>query len=159
MPLRLRDTSFDTQPRIAGRHAHGYLRDGRRLLDVSDLSPSWAWAAGAMVSTADDVERFYRALGSGRLLRPDLLRAMRETVASGRGQGYGLGLARQRTACGTMWGNGGDFLGYNATAFGSKGGGRQLVLFLNLDELSHTPRIGRAFEQLMVTAYCGQGGR
>src|SRR5262249_14388195 len=29
VPLRLRTTSFDTRPRIAGRHAHGYTRFGK----------------------------------------------------------------------------------------------------------------------------------
>jgi D-alanyl-D-alanine carboxypeptidase len=154
-PLRLRHTSFDTEPRIAGRHSHGYLLDGGRLVDVSDLSPSWAWAAGAIVSTAGDVERFYSALNGGRVLRPALLREMRTTVVSGPGQGYGLGLARQDVPCGTMWGNGGDFLGYNATAFGSRNGRRQFVLFVNLDELSHSRRVGRALEEAVVGAFCG----
>ena len=47
-PLRLRATSFDTKPRIAGRHAHGYTRFGaRRRFDISVMNQSWAWAAGA----------------------------------------------------------------------------------------------------------------
>jgi D-alanyl-D-alanine carboxypeptidase len=70
-PLRLRATSLDTNPRIAGRHAHGYSRFGaRRRFDISVLNQSWAWAAGAIVSTADDPARFYRALLGGRLLPP-----------------------------------------------------------------------------------------
>jgi D-alanyl-D-alanine carboxypeptidase len=108
-----------------------------------------------MVSTATDLERFYTALNSGRLVRPGLLRAMRTTVPSGEGQGYGLGLAAQKMPCGTMWGNGGDFLGYNASAWGTADGRRTLVLFVNLDELSHTPRIQQALSEFLVTAYCG----
>ena len=61
-PLKLRHTSFDSEPQIAGRYAHGYFV-GR---DVSVLNPTGAWAAGAMVSTAADVGRFYRALLGGR---------------------------------------------------------------------------------------------
>ncbi len=82
-PLRLRATSFDTRPRIAGRHAHGYSRLGaRRRFDISVLNQSWAWAAGAIVSTAGDLARFYRTLLAGRLLRPDLLAEMKTTVAT-----------------------------------------------------------------------------
>ena len=84
--LGLRATSFDTSPRIRGPHAHGYLVDGS-WSDVSVLSPSPAWAAGAIVSTADDVASFYRALLGGHLLPPDLLRTMETTE-----DGHGLGL-------------------------------------------------------------------
>jgi CubicO group peptidase (beta-lactamase class C family) len=57
-PLKLRHTSFDSEPQIAGRHAHGYFGFPRPH-DVSVLNPTGAWAAGAMVSTAADVGRFY----------------------------------------------------------------------------------------------------
>jgi D-alanyl-D-alanine carboxypeptidase len=61
-PLGLRDTELpSTQPTIAGPHAHGYAppdptwraTDGSAtLVDVTEMDPSWAWAAGAMVSSA-----------------------------------------------------------------------------------------------------------
>jgi D-alanyl-D-alanine carboxypeptidase len=93
-PLRLRATTFATTPRIAGRHAHGYMRIGQPSLeDVTALNPSWGWAAGAIVSTADDVARFALASGRGACassyarLRtpsekrwPDLRRAGRSSV-------------------------------------------------------------------------------
>ena len=63
MPLHLRGTSFDTEPQIAGRHSHGYVRIGKHLTDVTVASPSSAWAAGAIVSTADDLERFFSTRG------------------------------------------------------------------------------------------------
>jgi D-alanyl-D-alanine carboxypeptidase len=152
VPLRLRATSFETEPQIAGRHAHGYLLDGKRLADVSFVSPSSAWAAGAMVSTVDDLERFFSALNGGRLLRPELMRAMRTTS---RFSEYGLGLGRAKAPCGTMWGNNGNFVGYNATAYGSAGGHLQFVVFVNLDESAHTLRLRRALDRLMLTALCG----
>jgi D-alanyl-D-alanine carboxypeptidase len=64
--------------RIAGRHAHGYFLRPRQ--DVTVGSPSVQWAAGGLVSNADDLARFFRALLRGRLLRPDLLRVMRATL-------------------------------------------------------------------------------
>jgi CubicO group peptidase (beta-lactamase class C family) len=41
VPAGLRATSFDTEPRIAGRHAHGHERLGKklRLTDVAAISP------------------------------------------------------------------------------------------------------------------------
>jgi len=63
-PLHLRATSLDAKPRIAGAYAHGYTRyhGGRRPLDISAIGQSFDWAAGAIVSTTDDLARFYRAL-------------------------------------------------------------------------------------------------
>jgi D-alanyl-D-alanine carboxypeptidase len=105
-PLRLRATSLAMTPRIAGPHAHGYMRVGQPPLeDVTTLNPSWGWAAGAIESTADDVARFYRALLGGRLVRPKLLRAMRTTVAGNAGARYGLGIGTVRLPCGTAWGH------------------------------------------------------
>jgi D-alanyl-D-alanine carboxypeptidase len=149
-PLHLRSTSFDTQPRIAGRHAHGYYRDGKTLLDTSLVNPSHSWAAGAIVSTADDVASFYRALSRGRLLRPELLRAMRTTVA-----GYGLGLGRLPMPCGTTWGHAGKVVGYTTDAWGNSDGRRQVVVFANLNADSLSRPSKQALNQALATAYCG----
>jgi D-alanyl-D-alanine carboxypeptidase len=141
-PLRLRGTSFDSEPLIAGNHSRGYVRVGKRLVDVSVASPSPAWAADAIVSTGDDVERFFSALNQGRLLPAHLLREMRTpTKSSG---GYGLGYAHVQAPCATLGGNNGHFLRYNASAWGTPDGTWQLVLFVNLDESILTPKLSHA---------------
>jgi D-alanyl-D-alanine carboxypeptidase len=153
VPLRLRDTTFDTKPRIAGRHAHGYELVGKRLVDVSVLSPSFGWAAGAIVSTADDVARFYRALLRGRLLRPALMRAMQTTVDAGPlGVRYGLGIARADLPCGRAWGHQGGMPGYETWVWNSKDGARQIVLFASRETSS--PKAERARERVLATAFC-----
>ena len=81
-------------------------------IDVTGLSPSLSPASGAIVSTADDVVDFYRALLSGRLLRADLLKAMKTTITEGThvdipGQRYGLGLELFPTFCGNALGHNG----------------------------------------------------
>jgi D-alanyl-D-alanine carboxypeptidase len=155
-PLHLRGTTFDAAPRIAGRYAHGYELDGGRLVDVSVFSPSYGWAAGAIVSTADDLARFYRALLGGRLLRHDLLRAM-ETTADARslapGVRYGLGLARVPMPCGVAWGHAGGIAGYGAWTLSSKDGRRQIVLLATREE-SLSTRASVVLERAVATAYC-----
>jgi D-alanyl-D-alanine carboxypeptidase len=156
-PLHLRGTTFDTTPRIAGRHAHGYELEGKRLQDVSGVDPSYGWAAGAIVSTADDVARFYRSLLVGRLLPPDLMRAMKTTVGArslGPGVRYGLGIAKVQTPCGTAWGNRGGLPGYGTSTLSSKDGNRQIVVLATRDE-TLSKRAGRAYERVLATAYCG----
>ena len=108
-----------------------------------------------MVSTVDDVARFYRALFTGRVLEPAQLAEMKATVAAYSATArYGLGLARFPSPCGQLWGNGGDFPGFNSSAYGHGDGSRQFVLFANLDEVSFTPRVKRALDRLVVAAHC-----
>ena len=156
-PLRLRATSLDTNPRIAGRHAHGYSRfDAPRRFDISVLDQSWAWAAGAIASTADDLARFYRALLGGRLLPPSLLAEMRATVPVGGGhQAYGLGLIKTRYPCGLFWGHGGETLGYQSFAESSADGERQITMVVNADQSLLGARAQRALDRVRAIAYCG----
>jgi D-alanyl-D-alanine carboxypeptidase len=157
VPLRLRNTTFDTEPRIAGRHAHGYIRDGKQLVDTTELTPSWAWAAGAIVSTVDDVARFYQALFAGRVVQRAQLVEMKATVAAySTTERYGLGIARFPTPCGPLWGNGGDFIGFNSAAYGRENAESQFVLFANLDEMSFTKRVHDALNRVYLAAHCGQ---
>jgi D-alanyl-D-alanine carboxypeptidase len=156
-PLQLRSTSLDTSPRMRPPYAHGYLVQGKELQDVTAVSPSYAWTAGAIVSSADDLARFYRALLGGRLLEPGLLRAM-ETPKDD----YGLGLARARLpqswgCSGARWGHDGALAAYNATALNSKDGKKQTVILVN--SLTFDDKVGDAQAQqallrLSKTAVC-----
>src|SRR3954466_1936801 len=156
VPLRLRSTSLATTPRIAGGHAHGYTRyhGGRRPLDISDIGQSFAWAAGAIVSTTDDLARFYRALLDGRLLRRDLLATMRTTVPADE-QRWGLGLIQTPHRCGSSWGHGGETLGYETHADSRPDGTRQAIVGINADQsVLGTRRAQMAISRLYELAYC-----
>ena len=146
-PLDLGDTELPaTEQALASPYIHGYaprdqdwrVTDGPAgLVDVTEMDPSWAWAAGAMVSTTADLARFYQALLSGQLLDPEQLQAMQTTVDAsqqfGHGVRYGLGLTLLRPGCATeLWGHGGALAGYRTTAFSTKDGDRQLVATTNL---------------------------
>ena len=137
--------------------AHGYLVQGKELQDVTAVSPSYAWTAGAIVSSADDLARFYRALLGGRLLEPELLQAM-ETPKDG----YGLGLARARLPqswrCGgARWGHDGALAGYNSIALNSKDGNKQAVILVNsltFDDKVGDAKAQQALLRLVKTALC-----
>jgi D-alanyl-D-alanine carboxypeptidase len=159
-PLHLDETSYPTKPGLQRPYAHGYLVLGQPpATDVSGLSPSLSPASGAIVSTADDVADFYRALLSGRLLRPDLLRAMKTTISEGRhvdipGQRYGLGLELFPTSCGNALGHNGVVPGYLTFVFSSEDGQRQATLMVNLDSGSFPKRAASLFFRLLDKAYC-----
>jgi D-alanyl-D-alanine carboxypeptidase len=159
-PLHLAETTYPTRStRLPSPYAHGYFLLGEPpLVDVSAFSPSLSGAAGAIVSTVDDVADFYRALFSGHLLDPQLLAAMRETPLPASnadlGQRHGLGIERFPTSCGTAWGHSGSFPGYWGYAFSSEDGQRQTVLMVNIDPTA-MPEAGReAFYELLDDAYC-----
>ncbi len=88
-PLGLSHTSFPlTDPDIHGPHAHGYAIDPLpewglpAILDTTRFNPSWAWTAGAIVSTLEDVADFHRALFTGQLLGADQQRELETTVSA-----------------------------------------------------------------------------
>ncbi|MGW7175053.1 serine hydrolase domain-containing protein [Streptomyces xanthophaeus] len=128
-PLGLRHTSFPVPGDMGIREPHplGYQRDapGAPLRDVTEIDPSVAWAAGQMISTNSDLNRFFTALLDGRLLPAAQLAQMRTTVPIGNtGAGYGLGLMSRPLSCGGVyWGHGGDITGYE-TRGGVTGDGR-----------------------------------
>lgn len=133
-PLDLADTSFPKRaPNISRYHAHGYLPPsltGTGYLDVTKLSPTLTWAAGAMISTAADLHRFQSSLLSGALLPPATLQQMRTTVPVDAGWGYGLGIESQDRACGTVWGHGGSAPGYFTLAYSDASGERTALVMI-----------------------------
>ncbi len=67
-PLGLEDTYFPEGPEITGEYAHGY--DG--TTDVTRMDMSWDFTAGAMISTASDLQVWSKAFATGELLSPEM---------------------------------------------------------------------------------------
>ncbi|MFG2911423.1 serine hydrolase domain-containing protein [Kitasatospora sp. NPDC048298] len=122
--IGLRHTYFPApgDQTIREPHPNGYYRDapGAPPRDFTELDPSWAWAAGQLVSTDSDLNRFYTALLGGRLLPTAQLAQMRTTVPAddaGPGVRYGLGLSSMPLPCGgVFWGHNGNIPGYRTRA-------------------------------------------
>lgn len=145
-PYGLADTSFEPGV-VDGPHLHGHerpLRDGiatGSLTDTSNRTARSAWAAGAMVSTASDLDRFFT-----RLLADDLGRRMRPRG----GDRYGFGLARFETACGSVVGHTGNLLG-TITVVWTR---RDRVLVAAANAFPLTPEQETAFRLLLERAFC-----
>ncbi|MBT2211947.1 serine hydrolase [Actinomadura sp. NEAU-AAG7] len=136
-PLDLDGTSVPgDSPQIPGPHPRGYARPGEDapLLDTTAVNPSAAGAAGEMISTGTDINRFFDALVRGALLRPAQLREMTRTRPTGHPDGvaYGLGLESRPLPCGGLyWGHTGDMLGFE-TMGGATRDGAQATVMVNL---------------------------
>ncbi|GGS15019.1 D-alanyl-D-alanine carboxypeptidase [Streptomyces aureoverticillatus] len=140
-PLGLKNTSNPGNsihlPRPSSR---GYAKLFRsapdRIDDITEMNGSQGWADGDIISTAGDLNRFYRALLRGRLLPPKQLKAMKTTVATpgSRSTSYGLGISRLKTSCGTtLWGHGGGMVGWLSMAVTTADGRHQLAYNYNAD--------------------------
>ncbi|WP_328614979.1 beta-lactamase family protein [Amycolatopsis sp. NBC_00355] len=135
LPLGLRDTYLPRRgdEKLPAPHAVGYVPIDGNLVDFSDYDATIAGAAGGLVSTPADLDRFYGALLGGRLLRPAELAEMRRTVPADLGvpgARYGLGLGSIPLSCGEFWGHEGGVLGFTNLA-GVGPGGRRATVVLN----------------------------
>ncbi|SEQ35476.1 alkaline D-peptidase. Serine peptidase. MEROPS family S12 [Lentzea xinjiangensis] len=130
---------------IRAPHPRGYLfaRNDKgepipgELVDITRFDPSIAGAAGQMIATPSDVNKFLVALQDGRLLKPRQLAEMRQAIeAPGfpAGWRYGLGTIEMKLSCGvTAYGHGGDADGFQTrTAITSDG--RAVTLAVTNDE-------------------------
>ena len=153
-PLALTRTSFPAAPKLPRPFAHGYLpldlvrTPNGKPVDVTVWSPSWAWAAGALVSTAGDLARFYEALVRGELLAAEQLRDMTTAVPIPNSPSqYGLGLASEPSGCGRVLGHTGGVPGYTSIAYSTEDSGRQTVVLINTSPASSrlASRFGSAF--------------
>lgn len=143
-PLGLRQTSFParTQTKIHGPHNRGYQAvvgaDGsRELRDVTEWNSSDRWAAGDIISTTADLERFTIALFSGRIVPKTQLEEMFtvpavKDFASGKDAAATAGMSRMVLPDGTVaWGKTGSRHGYNTAIGGTRDLSRTLVYSVN----------------------------
>ncbi|MBJ3789945.1 beta-lactamase family protein, partial [Bacillus sp. OA1] len=88
------------------KHARGYFQlDGAsELKDVTYINPGSS--DGDMISTADDLNKFFSYLLGGKLLKEQQLKQMLTTVPTNReGTGYGLGIYETKLPNGvSVWG-------------------------------------------------------
>ncbi|TDU89311.1 D-alanyl-D-alanine carboxypeptidase [Kribbella voronezhensis] len=138
-----RTTMPGTDPVIHGPHPHGYLPvedNGMiRPVDLTELNPSVFGAAGELVSSTSDLNRFFAALLYGKVVRRDLLHLMTQPPE---GSTYGAGLRKRTLTCAapagsnrpaahvTAYGNDGDALAYLSYSFTTADRRRQVTVSL-----------------------------
>ncbi|MEW2162331.1 serine hydrolase domain-containing protein [Streptomyces sp. NPDC007084] len=118
---------------IRSPHPSGYAignpKTGK-VVDATEMDPSWGGAAGQLISTPSDLAKFARALLDGKLLPARQLAEMRKTVDAPLlpGWRYGLGVFSVPLSCGgRYWGHGGDIDGFE-TRGGATDDGRSVGL-------------------------------
>ncbi|WP_405057655.1 beta-lactamase family protein [Kribbella sp. NBC_01505] len=131
--LHLPGTEFPgRRSTIAGPHAHGYLPrevgDQIEPVDITSFNPSVTGASGELISTTADLNHFYRALLTGRLLRPAQQTELQQIRTTGRLYDYALGLQTRLVNGTRLWGHDGDIFGYQAATWTTQTGQTQLTV-------------------------------
>ncbi|MFE0626664.1 serine hydrolase domain-containing protein [Streptomyces sp. NPDC058864] len=131
-PAKLKHTVFPAGRAFPNPHARGYTRqtkDGKEA-DATDWNPSWAWAAGAMISDQQDLRAWARIVADGTLLGK-ATQAQRTAFLPTPYPGirYGLGLFDNHG-----WiGHNGSLPGYQSTAVYLPDAKATMVVLLNTD--------------------------
>ncbi|ANN20815.1 hydrolase [Amycolatopsis orientalis] len=139
-PAGLTHTGFPSVAWIEEPHSRMYealfgLIDPPR--DYSTYDMSWVTAGAGLVSTVEDLNRFYRKLLGGEIVSPSSLAEMQRLVPVIRQNGklvdYGLGLDKTEIpGHGTFWGHDGTVWGASTLSWTSVDGERQFSAAMNL---------------------------
>lgn len=155
-PLKLADTYYvHPKSTIPGRHSRGYMTadSAGRKIDSTRQTVSWAQSAGALVSSAKDLNTFLSALMRGQLTSAAQLKQMLRWTPVNSTQAYGLGLRRRDLSCGiSVYGHTGTVQGYYTWAFTSKTGKRSLTSFANT---SNNGTVYATVNRTLEAAFCG----
>ncbi len=133
--LGLKDTSFPEVPEMPSPHMEGYMfgadntvTDLNQLEDITILTPTGYWTAGAMITTVSDLKVWVQALAGGTLLSP-AMQQQRLTYVPAGNPTYGLGIM---PVSGTNFlGHSGEVLGFNSSAYTDPTTGNTVVVLIN----------------------------
>ncbi|WP_328601383.1 serine hydrolase domain-containing protein [Nocardia terrae] len=140
-PLAMRDTYLPVPGETGLREPHptGFHKVDGTWADITDIEAAWTGAAGAIVSTGPDLNRFTTALITGKLLPQAQLDLMKNTVpmTPDGAMAYGLGLIRLQLPCqnrtAEAWGHAGGIPGFSTLAVATPGG-TAIAVSVNTEE-------------------------
>ncbi|MCX4984321.1 serine hydrolase [Streptomyces sp. NBC_00572] len=136
-PAHLRDTFFPNDAEFPEPHARGYTDQTLTgtVADATDWNPSWAWAAGAMISNLHDLRRWAKIVATGELISPESQAQRLKTLPTGfPGTSYGLGILNTNG-----WiGHNGSIPGYETVTVYLPSQKATLVVMINTDSLVGT---------------------
>jgi D-alanyl-D-alanine carboxypeptidase len=160
-PLGLKDTLLpaSTSNSIPQPYSHGYIYGGPSFAlmdkpyppelqaaanagtvkpdDCTGQNPSYASAAGGVISTANDLATWTQALVGGRVLNADYQRQWLDSVqpedpSKPDGQKYGYGISQLRWGANTLYFHGGEMPGFNSKLGHDPASKMTLVVWTNL---------------------------
>jgi D-alanyl-D-alanine carboxypeptidase len=133
-PLGLRNTSWPTTSAMPAPYAHGITEqtlDGKQA-DATHRNPSWAFTAGQLISTVDDLKVWAKSYTTGSLLSTEMQKQRLTYVTfppNTDQRKYGLGIGNDHG-----WlGHSGELPGYNTGAYYLPEKDATFVIMVNSD--------------------------
>ncbi|MGW4828516.1 serine hydrolase domain-containing protein [Amycolatopsis japonica] len=167
-PLKLRDTlSPGAWAGMPKPYAHAYYRYENagqwKTIDVTHQNPTWISSAGDMISTTKDLQTYYSALQSGKLLPAWLLAEMRVTHPGSESLYgfYGLGQFSQDLGpgcVGVVLNHNGGLNGYGSLMYSTPDGSKTLTASVTGGDAANDPAqaFPAALNKLVRTVFCGK---
>jgi CubicO group peptidase (beta-lactamase class C family) len=133
-PLGMTSTQINDLGEVIPKRAAGYAWGHDRLRNEEYVSPSQKWAAGAAVSSVQDLARWEMAIASGKLLRAESWRAMEAPVhlKDGTQSHYGFANELEVDHGHRVAGNQGGAPGFDATLLRYPDDGLSVIVLTNL---------------------------
>ena len=131
--LRLSETEFPSDAEFTGFHPRGYNEDDSKfiepLTDVTEkFDPSWAWAAGAVNSSLNDVKIYVKALAEGTLISKKMQAERLKWSLNLPVLKYGFGIFR---AGNDFYGHNGSYPGFHNVSVYSPKTGMTIIIMYN----------------------------
>ncbi|MFE5024341.1 serine hydrolase domain-containing protein [Streptomyces sp. NPDC056656] len=137
-PAGMKQTSFPTGNEFPQPHSQGYTNQtaSGKTEDSADWNPSWGWAAGAMISTLNDLRIWAPTVATGKFPGGDTMispATQKQRLITPKttipGAGYGLGIFNVQG-----WiGHNGSLPGYESLTIYLPSAKATLVVVLNTD--------------------------
>ncbi len=131
-PAHLHHTLFPHGNEFPQPHPRGYTDQtlSGEVEDATDWNPSWAWAAGSMISNLHDLRHWAKSVATGQLLSPETQKQRLRTLPTGiPGTTYGLGILKTNG-----WtGHNGSIPGYETVTVYLPSQKATLVIMMNTD--------------------------
>jgi len=133
-PLGMTRTGYgNADEAVIPGHVDGYTRNGERWARAPYLSMTQPHAAGALVSTVDDLLKWNRALHEGRVLREASYRAMVTPVGKAVDNRYGYGIFTGTLRGEPQLQHGGGINGFNSYLLHVPGSRTGVAVLQNTD--------------------------
>ncbi|MFY0407615.1 serine hydrolase domain-containing protein [Solicola sp. PLA-1-18] len=156
-PSRMTQSSWPTTARMPRPRLKEYAYLYEKVEDLSTFEPSMFSGAGALLTTARDLNRFQRALSRGDLVDRSLVRQMRSVASDGGGTGleWGLGSYRLPDPCDPgafVYGHDGGSWSTLTVSYASPKGDRRVAVSMTGRDYDGKTAANQAMLKLAFTA-------
>ena len=132
-PLGLSHTGYGGDPAIVARQVTGYTQDDGKFVPAKKLSMTVPHAAGALLSTVDDLMKWNRALHEGRVLKNASYTQMITPLGKAIEAKYGFGIEHGALRGQTLLAHSGGIFGFASMLDYVPGEDISVVVLQNID--------------------------